>query len=444
MTLQELRERRKRVVAEARAISDQARRQNRDLTAEERRTSDALLERASGIKGDIEREEQLLEQERYLAGPATRAVLPDPDDSGPLGGRRFRDADGREIRALVHADKLSDYVAQRGSARPLPDGIRADEISPGRMILGLATGEWKGADVEHRAMGGVDLTAGGALLPEPVGARIIDMARNKMVVSMAGAVTVPMDSSRLTLASVDQDVTASWHSENQELTVSDSAFGGRLFVARTLAVLTPISIELIEDAANIGQLVEDSIAAAIALKLDLAALMGDSSANLEGVRQALGVQTIDKGVNGSVLNVYDDFSRAWQKVLEANGPQGRDLAVIYSPREAGYIDQRIDGNGQPLRPPPSWESIRKLVTNQIPTNLTKGTSTDASVAFLGNFAQVLIGMRTQLVIESSRLSSHSTAKQGFSSLSVLIRGYLRADINFGRADQLVVIDGITP
>jgi hypothetical protein len=60
-----------------------------------------------------------------------------------------------------------------------------------------AQGEaWVGADHE-RALAEATLGAGGALVPAPLSARVIDLARNATRVFQAGAVTIRMTSQTL-------------------------------------------------------------------------------------------------------------------------------------------------------------------------------------------------------------------------------------------------------
>src|SRR3546814_21114589 len=60
----------------------------------------------------------------------------------------------------------------------------------------------------------------------------------------------------------------------------------------------------------------------------------------------------------------DLFSQAVENVQTANfdGP----FSVIYAPRTSGTLDRLVDTTGQPLRPTPSFEALRKFTTTQVP------------------------------------------------------------------------------
>ena len=83
----------------------------------------------------------------------------------------------------------------------------------------------------------------------------------------------------------------------------------------------------------------------------------------------------------------------------------------------------------------------KYITNSIPNNLTQGTSSLASDAYVGAFAQLLVGMRTSFRLEVSRVAADATSS-AFSNLQVWVRAYLRADIQLAHPEAFVAIVGI--
>ncbi|MEN6486355.1 MAG: phage major capsid protein [Syntrophobacteraceae bacterium] len=398
-----------------------------DVLGRKETMTDEDLAIAEDLKAEIagyERRLAILDEVDRHQGGQNRKV---PSISGGGG-----DPHRGEIRLLKREDSIADHVREE-----LPDGIKPEELSLGRMIRGFVTGEWHGAEAERRSVMEIgDSTLGGYLVPAPLSARIIDLARNKSVIMAAGSLTVPMTASTLTLAKITQDVTGYWRGENAAITESGLTFGQVTLTSKVLAALCRLSIELMEDAANIGQLAEDAIASALALELDRVCLVGSGSgAEPEGLFSYTGVQEISLGDNGAALSGYDSFSNAAQKLLEVNATPG---AIVFAPRTWGEIDRMKDGVGLPLQPPESYRSVPKLVSNQIPTDQTHGNVSTASCAFIGDWPNMLVGMRTSLVIEASRVADADT----FSKMQVLIRGYLRADMQLARADHFTRIKGI--
>ncbi|GAI70510.1 unnamed protein product, partial [marine sediment metagenome] len=348
----------------------------------------------------------------------------------PAGSQdRFVDVKtGKEIRTFGPADKI--YGSREYD---LIDGIRPDELSVGRWFRGVVTGRWDGAEAEKRVMSIGDASLGGWLIPAPISDQIVDLARNQTRVIQSGALIIPMSSPTLTIAKWTKDVDAQWLAENQEGTFSDFNLALGELKVKKLAGLTSMSVELFEDAANLETAIRTSLSACLALALDHAALYGiGAGAEPCGIRHTAEIQLVDAG--GALTN-YDDFSEAWQNVQEKNGP-AEGMSVILAPRTIGELD-RLKVENKKLEPPDSWGMMKKFSTNQIPMDL--GTGENESEAFVGQFRQCLIGMRTDVAIEISR-----TAEDAFKKFKVLIRAYLRADVIIIRPDWLCVVHGITP
>jgi HK97 family phage major capsid protein len=409
-----------RLAARGKTILETAEQQGRELTQEEKRRFDEIMRQIDTIDGG---------GSGYT--PLAKQIQAAGNGGETAGG--WRDVrTGRVVQVIPRERRLADVVRSR-----LPEGIKGDDLDVGRWFRGVVTGNWHGAEGELRAMAGSGGATGGFLLPEPLAVRVIDLARNAAVVMAAGAQTVLMDSATLALAKVTKDPTAAWKGENAAATASDMNFGRVNLSAKTLVALLKMSVELVEDSANLSQIVSTSLGQALALELDRAALRGAGGIEPLGVRNWSGIQTIDK--SGGLLSVYDDFSTAWQKVLEKNGPSA-GLSVIYAPVTAGNVDRRKDGQGLPLQPPASWRSMKTFVSNQVPANL--GGGSNESEAYVGAFNELLIGLRTEMKIEVSREAADS-AGSAFGNLQVWIRAYLRVDVALEHDDHFVVLHGFT-
>jgi len=354
-----------------------------------------------------------------------------PGIAGPAAAPAIREG---EVRVLAPGDKLADVAS-----RSLPEGIRADELSLGRAIRALVLNDWSQAKAERAVMVEGTSGLGGILVPEPMSASVLDLARNKAVVMQAGASTIPMTSSTLKLCKTTQDVTAYWRAEGTAITASDMAFESMTMTAKVLAALVTVSVELLEDAGNVQGLIEASIAQALALELDRVALFGSgTSPEPLGLYGTSGVQTVDMGATaGAAFTNFDPFINAQGKLLNVNAVPG---AIVYAPRTATALALLKDTTNQPLVAPAGYASATKLTSNQIPVNQTHGTASNASVAFTGEWNNLLVGMRTGLTLEASRVAG----ADAFSKMLVAIRCYLRADIAVARPNHFAMITGIIP
>ena len=331
-------------------------------------------------------------------------------------------------------------MAALPQTQQLPDGIRASDLSFGRFLRGVTTGDWTGAEAERRTVMQVGIgSAGGYLVPEPLSLNVIDMARNTARVLQAGARTVPMEATTLMLVRQTGDVTGYWRGENQDITESNATFDTVRLEAKVLGALVRISIEAVEDATNLSDILNRSFANALALELDRVLLLGSGvGPEPQGVYSTPGVNILTMGDDGAALTDYDPFSRAVELVRTANGEPN---AVIFSARTAGELDRLKSAvDAQPLQPPQSFRDLTRLTSNQVPNGMEQGTATDASAAFVGAWQNQLVGIRKQLIVEPFRAGD----ADGVKKMQVVIRAYLRADAVVVRPSHFAIIKGITP
>lgn len=416
-----------------------------DLMRARKRALDGLEALATGetLPDDVNVAKEALEREidgydkrlSILDGLESRRKTsgnPAPGIPTPAGNAPTRDGG---ILILRPDEKLSACVRTG-----LPDGIRAEDLNLGRWLRGVVTGDWTGAEAERRsAMSEGTASLGGALVPTPLAARVIDAARNQAVIFKAGASTVPMTASTLKMARIDGDPTAYWRGEHEAVTESGMTFAPVTFQAKALAAMCRLSVELLEDASNVNSIVEEALGSALALELDRVALFGSGSgAEPKGLYTTSGIQVHSMGENGAALTSYAPFVAALEKLYTANAVPG---AFVYSPRTWAALENLTDSTtGQPLMAPASFGIADKLVTGQVPNNLTHGLASNASAVICGEWPNLMVGLRTSLTIEATRVGGEDT----FSKMEVLIRAYLRADVQVARASKFAVIKGIIP
>src|SRR5205085_11331262 len=119
--------------------------------------------------------------------------------------------------------RVADWLGERGHHGHL--SLDAPErLSLGKMVRGAITGEWKGAELEQRALSESVLADGGYLVPTPLAGRMIDRVRNAMQVMQAGATTVPMTAPTLYLARLATGATPAWKVEGSPIGDSTPEF----------------------------------------------------------------------------------------------------------------------------------------------------------------------------------------------------------------------------
>lgn len=435
----ELRATRHDYVQAAEKLIQRARADNKDLAGSELVEYDNLIAKIKVLDSQIESLEKHGAPRGAQADFGALLGGTAPKESGWVDARS-----GLPVAVLTPVQRMSDLAA--------PDAFGEGPLSLGKYVRGIVTGKWSGAERELKAMNEGTLGSGGYLVPSPLSTQVIDRVRNAAVMLKAGARTIGMESSTLAMARVAAsggDITPAWHTESAAITPTDMAFERVTFNAQTLAALCSFSVELLEDASNIEGLIMDSIAKVLAIELDRACLLGTGTApQPKGIVNQTGVviDTTTFTSNGSTITAsapagapaWDWISKQISALWSVNEAPN---AVIYSARTAGELDLLRASTGAVLPPPGSVADLQRLYTNSILNTYTQGTSNDCSQAFVGDFTQALIGMRTQLMLEFSRYANVG-ATSLFSTLSVGIRAYLRADFQLARPGAFRVVQGI--
>ncbi len=373
-----------------------------------------------------------LEAEVEAAAEEIRTIEEDPAsrvvdrDVRLLPGGEFV-TEGRTVRregvVLRHNERLSDRVDKRGQ-----------DASFGAWLKGTIMGDWRGAE-EERAMSIGTPSAGGYLVPTPLAVGLIDLARNQARVLEAGAQTVHMTAETLRMARQLTDPVATWRAESTLINTADLTFDAVTLTAHTLAVIVKFSRELFEDAPNLDQVVRNSISRSIALELDRVALYGSGTdPEPRGLRNTTGIPVLSMGTNGGAFTNYDPFIQAMLLVENANETPN---AAIMTPRSAAALATLKDTQGRYLSPPVALTNLKMLTTRQLPVTETQGTATNASDIFVGEWQELMIGMRTDLGIQ---LLDQRYADYG----QIALLAWMRADIAVARPGGFAIIEGVVP
>jgi HK97 family phage major capsid protein len=305
-------------------------------------------------------------------------------------------------------------------------GRSATDGEFGEYVRALAYGD-------TRAMSeGVDAN-GGFLVPTLYSASVLDLARNQARVMQAGAQVVPLGSDDVRVAKLVKDPSPTWRNEASAIATDDLNIGEVRFQAKSLAVLVKASWELAEDAQNFGSVLRNSLAQAFAVKLDAAALYGSGTApEPRGVKHTPGIQTTFLGANGAAIT-WDPLINAVQSIRTANfSPSG----IIHAERTEAALSSLKDNTGQYLAAPAYVADVPRYATGQVPTDLTRGTATNATDSYVGDWSMLGIGVRTQFELKVLRERYADTGEIGFV-------GWLRADVQVMRPEAFHIVSGIT-
>lgn len=421
--LAELRERRGALGDKAERLNRRCLVEKRDFFPDERKTYDGLVAQMDGLAAEID----VVERRDDGRSKLPPGILEDVSPSTGFAVARRRPAE------LGPEQRMADNIALDESKFSREE---MSEFSLGRAVRGMATGAWDGAEVEHRVVQESSNTAGGFLTPEILGSQFVDRIRNQARVLQAGATVVPVLSDQHSIPRMTAGVSGTWRAENAAVTEETPAFDRITFQVKSLATLVKISYELLQDAipSSLDGVTHD-ILASLALSLDEAALRGTGSSNQPlGLRNQSGVTVISMGTNGAAPTNWTPLVNAVSTVQQNNIEPN---AAIWSARTAKEFSLLADTTGQPLEPPNLLDGITNYVTNQIPNNLTQGSASTASEIYVGNFADLLIGVRPSISVQIQRLNERYA-----DNMQVGILAYLRADVQVRHPESFAVVSGV--
>ena len=388
------------------------------------REHDALMRSFDLIEHEIRQAEaeSATGDQRDSRRPGSSGAAAGTDDGSHTYGTRndWMDERGQPVRVLSRGERLSE----RSYTGPtLGDLIRAKVTGP------------RNEDEKRALSEGTD-SAGGYTVPAPLSSDFIDLMRAKSVAMQAGAVTVPMTSETLAIARVASDPTVAWRAENAAVAEGDPTFDRVAFTAKTLAGYVKVSRELMEDSINVGRILDDIFARAMAQKLDYAAIFGDGSGNSPtGVAETSGINAVSMGTNGAALADYDKLIDAVYELQVDNADD--PTAMIMHPRSNAALAKLKDANDNPLTVPDMIARIPRLATSAAPIDETQGTATNASSIILGDFRQLMIGMRHQIEV---RVFDQPFATTG----QVAVLAWMRADVQLAQPKAFCALNGIIP
>jgi HK97 family phage major capsid protein len=386
--------------------------ENRGLRASESRAYDA----AQAVFDEM----QDIWNENYVD---RRGVVAPVDDTA-----RYRDG-----APLAPRQSFRGYVNAMGH----DDAGESDEpLSLTKYLKGAFTGDWRGAEAEKimAAQSGATAGAGGVMIPTVLTADLIDLARNKTRVLQAGARTVPMSNRTVDVPRWLSHPEPQFRAENAPIVEDDATMDKITLKAKSLAVVTRVSRELVEDT-NIDDELRNAFAASFSQKIDFAALYADGiNGAPTGVKSTTGVTVTPIAANGA--------SPTWATLVQAVG-RLRDVneepnAQIMSDRTLRTLSLLVASDGSYIAPPTYLDGVTRYTTAQVPNNLDEGTTLDAtSDLFTADWSQLLIGVRTQLVVTLlSERYMPDAGQYGFVA-------WWRGDIAVARPKAFDVVTGIT-
>ena len=300
-----------------------------------------------------------------------------------------------------------------------------------KAIRAIRWSDWKDAGFEKevfdetrkRAMSQTTDSAGGYLVPTQHIAELIEMLYDRAVCIALGATVLDnLTGSPVEIPKQTGGATAYWPGENAAITDSNLTLDQLSLSPKAVGCLVKLSNRLIQLSNPSAEvMVRRDIATALALAIDLKALRGDGTSNTPtGIANTSGINTVAIGTSGGVFD-FDIAMRMIDELDVDNALKGK-LGFAFHAKVKGKMKrERVpqfsgDGKGAYVMMPMTDAVLKEKLgyafetSNQIPTNLSKGSGTSLSEVYFGNWEELLIGSWGAMQIMASQETSDAFEK----------------------------------
>jgi HK97 family phage major capsid protein len=290
--------------------------------------------------------------------------------------------------------------------------------------------------------------AGGGFLIAPEQSEdFIDLLTPRAIVRSFGTPTINMDSGAMQISKLTAGSTAYYIGENRDATASQQDFGMKRLTARKLAVLVPISNDLIRRGGpKVNTIVRNDALRSASLKEDVTFIRSQGTEfTPKGLRYLASSGNILTATGGTptLAGVTFDLG-AMVLSLEESNVAFANPGWMMAPRTKQYLMTVRDGLGNyafraEMLTGRLWGYPFK-VTTQIPRNL--GSGSDSEV-YLVDFDDIVIGQTLAVEVAMSTEASYidptdGQLKSAFSQDQTLLRVLMEHDIQ-ARYDQSISV-----
>lgn len=376
------------------------------------------------------------------------AVVPaEPTDTAERGMQAERSrvsellAIGRAYAAHGGIDAAEKVIASGGNEANLravimenmktPTTVTSDSIGMNatekrefsllRAMEAAATGKWEKAGLEREVSAELEKQHGrsatGFFVPTDLMARayskgnaanggntiatdfrddlFIDLLRNRLATAQLGATVLDGLVGDITIPKQLTGNSVTWVDENGQASDSNATFGQIGLKPKTVTANTELSRKfMLQSSLSAEQFARNELLQAMMLGIDLAAINGSGTSNQPtGILNTSGIGAVAIGTNGGALN-WQHIVALETSIAAANADLG-NLAYLTNTKVRGALKTTLKSEGvsgyiwqdgdTPLN------GYRCAVSNQVPSNLTKGSAAGkCSPLIFGNWADLMI------------------------------------------------------
>lgn len=359
------------------------------LTKEEEARADQLIEDISALNTSIQR---AVKTEQLLQEKATQVAEQRATDQ-----RRSQVKETPEDKAAKNFSLLRAInLTSRGKSL---DGLEREMHEEAQREMREAGVTPEGnlhvpSMVFKRDMTAGTDTAGGHSVQTDLG-DLIPILEPKLQTESLGATVLRGLRGDLKFPRNDADASATWEGENDVNAETSPTLDQITLSPNRVGAFTDISKQLIvQSSMDVENFIRQRLNFAVRKAVDSAAINGAGSGNVpEGILNVTGIGDVAGGTNGAVPTWANIVSLETEIAVD-NADMG-NLAYLTTPGIRGLLKSTAldSGSGQFIWGQGATElnGYNAVVSTQVPSTLTKGTSNDCHAIIFGNWSELLIG-----------------------------------------------------
>jgi HK97 family phage major capsid protein len=391
---QQILQERAKVIADAREIRSGFDSSEGEPNSDQLGKFNELMERVGQLDAELRQVEQV-EQFDRIAGQQGN-LEGRQSDPMPHHGQESRYSIVKALREASHGRlsglelETSQALAQRSGQTPSEGGFSV--FVP--LDLPMPGARSRPGRAESRA---VDLTSAAGAISDVTGNSVIDFLRNRLLVMRLGATVLSGLNGNLLLPKQTAISNAGWVAAQAAVPESNPTIGQVALSPKRVGTFTEYDKALLhQTGVDVEGFVWNDLTIAVATKVDQTALNGSGSGNEpEGIfGQVPAGNVVALGTNGAAPT-WDAIVQCEGRVDTSNALDG-SLHYVTTPKGRAALKTTRKDTGSGLM---VWNDQTNEVnsypahaTNQMPSNLTKGTGTNLSGLIFGDFNSVLVGL----------------------------------------------------
>ena len=245
---------------------------------------------------------------------------------------------------------------------------------------------------------GTDADGGYLVGTDHRGDQFIDALRSRLVFSDLGTRFLSGLKGDVAIPKMTASATAAFVAENNAVAEQNQTFGQLQLSPKSLGAFTDMSrLLMIQSDPSVEAIIRDDLLNAIAQKIEQVAIQGGGSNEPTGILGTTGIGSVAIGTNGGAATWASVVDLVKEVEADNAGLSADSMAYLTNSKVKSHLAQTAKVSStdsvQILNDP--WSSLygyNMAVTNNVPSDLTKGTGSALSALVFGDFSQLIIGM----------------------------------------------------